>query len=142
MPMPMRAVQASADSHPLPRFGREDPNASPAEYRAPPPADPLPRTATRLEQLVGQVRPFRIASTTQLFVGAAVLRLVEDDRLGLDTSLEGLVSASTLEALRHGGHDPVRITVRHLLSHTAGRYAHQSDDSLAPLDPNFEGLPT
>ena len=136
----MKAVQASADSHPLPSFGRDDPIVSPEEYR--PLADPLPRTATRLEQLVGQMRPFRIASTTQLFVGAAVLRLVEDDRLGLDTSLEGLVSASTLEALRHGGHDPVRITVRHLLSHTAGRYAHQSDDSLAPLDPNFEGLPT
>jgi D-alanyl-D-alanine carboxypeptidase len=69
-------------------------------------------------------RPFRIASTTKLFVGAAVLRLVEDDKLGLDTSLEDLVSASTLEALRRGGHDPGRITLRHLLSHTAGLPDH------------------
>jgi D-alanyl-D-alanine carboxypeptidase len=76
-------------------------------------------------------RPFRVASTTKLFVGAAVLRLVEDDRLNLDASLAGHVSASTIDALRRGGHDPGRITIRHLLSHTAGLPDHSQMKAFA-----------
>jgi D-alanyl-D-alanine carboxypeptidase len=69
-------------------------------------------------------RPFRIASVTKLFVGAAVLRLVEEDRLDLDAALPGLVSPSTEASLRRGGHDAARITLRQLLAHTAGLPDH------------------
>jgi D-alanyl-D-alanine carboxypeptidase len=76
-------------------------------------------------------RPFRIASTTKLFIGAVVLRLVEDDRLNLDASLAELVAASTTDALRRGGHDPGQITIRHLLSHTAGLPDHSQMKAFA-----------
>jgi D-alanyl-D-alanine carboxypeptidase len=69
-------------------------------------------------------RPFRIASVTKLFVGAAVLRLVEEDRLGLDAALTGLVSPPTEASPRRGGHDAARKTLRQLLAHTAGLRDH------------------
>jgi D-alanyl-D-alanine carboxypeptidase len=62
---------------------------------------------------------FRIGSVTKTFVAALVLRLVEDGELGLDDSVErwlpGLVPA--------GG----EITVRHLLSNTAGLFDYVED---------------
>jgi D-alanyl-D-alanine carboxypeptidase len=69
-------------------------------------------------------RPFRIASVTKLFVGAALLRLVEEDQIGLDAPLPGLVSPSTEASLRRGGHDAARITLRQLLAHTSGLPDH------------------
>lgn len=55
---------------------------------------------------------FRIGSITKTFVAALVLRLAEDGRLGLDDTVE-----RWLPGLIPGGRE---ITVRHLLSHTAG----------------------
>jgi D-alanyl-D-alanine carboxypeptidase len=72
--------------------------------------------------------PVRIASNTKTYVAAAVLRLVEDGRVGLDDPIERHVSAEHVALLREGGHDPAAITVRHLLSHTAGLPDHAQDD--------------
>ena len=69
-------------------------------------------------------RPFRIASTTKLFTAAGILRLVETGKIGLDVPLEPLLSPATGALLKGGGHDPSRITVRHLLAHTSGLPDH------------------
>src|SRR4051794_17989482 len=63
---------------------------------------------------------FRIASVTKSFTAAAILRLVEDGRLGLDDPIDRHLSAETLAPLRAGGYDVNAITIRHLLSHTSG----------------------
>ena len=68
--------------------------------------------------------PVRIASNTKTFVAAAILRLVEEGRLGLDDPVAGLLPAEGVALLREDGYDPERILVRHLLTHTSGLFDH------------------
>lgn len=70
---------------------------------------------------------FRIASVTKPFVAAAVLRLVEEGRLHLEASIDGLLPAPFLDVLRAGGYRPEAITLRHLLTHTSGIYDFAAD---------------
>lgn len=72
--------------------------------------------------------PVRIASNTKTYVAAAVLRLVEDGRIGIDDPVERHLSAEHLALLRQRGYDPAAITVRHLLTHTAGLPDHAQDE--------------
>ena len=71
-------------------------------------------------------RPFRIASVTKLFVAAAVLRLVEQDRLSLNDAISPSLSDGTRAMLVNGGYDPGRITVSQLLSHSSGLGDHST----------------
>jgi D-alanyl-D-alanine carboxypeptidase len=75
-------------------------------------------TATPLTPDAG----FRIASNTKTFTAAAVLRLVEQNRLALDAPIDGLLAPETVDALRAGGYRPDTITLRHVLVHTSGIY--------------------
>jgi D-alanyl-D-alanine carboxypeptidase len=70
---------------------------------------------------------FRIASTTKTFTAAAILRLTEDGRLGLDEPIAGRLPVAFVQELVQGGYDPDAITVRHLLLHTSGLYDYASD---------------
>ena len=70
---------------------------------------------------------FRIASVTKTFTAAAVLRLVESGRVGLDDPIARHLSPATLDVLRKGGYDADTIRVRHLLTHTSGLYDYASD---------------
>ena len=65
-------------------------------------------------------QPHRMASNTKTYVSAAILRLYEEGKLGLDDPIPGLLSTESVEALRRGGYQPDAITVRHLLTHTSG----------------------
>jgi D-alanyl-D-alanine carboxypeptidase len=69
-------------------------------------------------------RPFRIASSTKPFVSATLLRLAEEGRLSIASPIARLVSPTTANMLRRGGHDPEVITVRHLMEHSAGLPDH------------------
>ena len=64
---------------------------------------------------------------TKTFTAAAILRLVEQGRLGLDDPIADHLAPATLELLRRGGYDPDAIHVRHLLMHTSGLYDYASD---------------
>src|SRR3954453_16379726 len=64
--------------------------------------------------------PFRIASVTKTFTAAAILRLVEDGKLGLDDAVATHLSSSTVALLRRGGYDVGAIHVKNLLQHTSG----------------------
>jgi len=70
---------------------------------------------------------FRIASVTKPFVAAAVLRLVEGDRLSLDDTVATLLAGEYVDLLRSGGYDTGSITLRHLLTHTSGIYDFAAD---------------
>jgi CubicO group peptidase (beta-lactamase class C family) len=63
---------------------------------------------------------FRIASVTKTFTAAAVLRLVEQGRLGLDDAIAEHLAPTTVALLRSGSYDPEAIHVRQLLMHTSG----------------------
>ena len=69
----------------------------------------------------------RIASNTKTYVAAAILRLWEDGRLRLDDPIARHLAPASVAAIRGGGYDPERITVRHLLSHTSGLYDYGMD---------------
>ncbi len=67
---------------------------------------------------------FRIASITKTYTAATVLRLVEQRDLTLDTPLSDLIRPSYDQLLRIDGYDTDAITLKHVLSHTAGLYDH------------------
>ncbi len=61
---------------------------------------------------------FRIASMSKSFAALAILQLRDEGRLELDAPAERYVPE--LATLRHATSDAPRITVRHLLTHSAG----------------------
>ena len=61
---------------------------------------------------------FRIASMTKSFTAMAILKLRDDGKLSLDDPAERYVPE--LKGLRHPATDSPRITIRHLLTHSAG----------------------
>jgi D-alanyl-D-alanine carboxypeptidase len=71
--------------------------------------------------------PLRIASNTKTFVAATVLRLWEQGRIDLDAPIGPLLTPSLDTLLRADGFDTGRITVRQLMSHSAGLYDHGGD---------------
>lgn len=88
--------------------------------------------AFSLEAEARALRPddlFRVASVTKTFVAAAVLRLVERGELSLDDPISAHLSEPSLSALTTGGYDPDRITVQHLLTHTAGLFDYTEADA-------------
>lgn len=83
---------------------------------------------------------FRIASMTKSFTALAILQLRDAGRLGLDDLAERYVPE--LKQLRYPTSDAPRITVRHLLTHSAGfpednpwgdQQLAASDDDLARM---------
>ena len=74
-------------------------------------------------------RPVRIASNTKTYVAAAVLRLVEDGRLGIDDPIATHLPDQTVELLVSDGYDPESMTIRHLLTHTSGLYDHSDSQN-------------
>jgi CubicO group peptidase (beta-lactamase class C family) len=86
---------------------------------------------------------FRIASQTKAITSVAVLQLVEEGRIGIDDPVSRFIPAyaSTKVAVRKEGGAPGaidivpakrRITIRHLLTHTAG-ISYGTDSDLAAL---------
>jgi D-alanyl-D-alanine carboxypeptidase len=75
--------------------------------------------------------PFLSASVGKLFVAAAVMKLVADGRLNLDTPLTRFVSEAELSGLPVEGGDAAlpRLTVALLLSHRTGLPDYFSDAS-------------
>ncbi|MBI5949417.1 MAG: beta-lactamase family protein [Chloroflexi bacterium] len=89
---------------------------------------------------------FRIASNTKTFTAAAVLRLVEQDRLALDDRIaryfpaELVARLNVIDGVSHGE----RITIRQALNHTAGLYDWGTDDAYAAVavsDPGHRWTP-
>lgn len=64
--------------------------------------------------------PVRISSVTKPFVAAAILRLWEMGKIELARSIDSYLTVAHSSILKSGGYDAKLITVRQLLSHTAG----------------------
>ena len=75
-----------------------------------------------------RTNPVRIASNTKTYVAAAILRLWEEDRLGLDDPLSMHLPDEYAEVLVGDGYDLDAITIRHLLTHTSGLYDYADRD--------------
>jgi CubicO group peptidase (beta-lactamase class C family) len=86
---------------------------------------------------------FQIGSTTKPFTGTALMRLADEGRLDLDAPVRRYLPDLLLA-------DPEvteRITVMHLVTHTAGFFGEEvpdggrNDDALARMIPQLAGLP-
>ena len=73
--------------------------------------------------------PVRIASNTKTLVAAALLRLWEDDAVELDDPISKYLSAEEIALLASDGYDADAMTLRHLLTHTAGLFDHAQSDA-------------
>jgi D-alanyl-D-alanine carboxypeptidase len=71
---------------------------------------------------------FRVASVTKTFVAAAVLRLHEQGRIGVDDPIARHLPAEYADLLRGDGYAVDSITVRHLLTHTSGIYDYATEE--------------
>jgi D-alanyl-D-alanine carboxypeptidase len=69
----------------------------------------------------------RIASNTKTFVAATVLRLWEQGRIDLDSSVASIATPTLIALLNAAGYRTELITVRKLMNHIAGLYDHGDD---------------
>ena len=67
-------------------------------------------------------QPFRMASVTKTYVAAAILRLIEQEKLQLNDSISNYISAEHKAILEEDGYDVDSITISHLLTHTSGLF--------------------
>lgn len=65
-------------------------------------------------------QPVLIASNTKTYVSASILKLVEMKRLELSQPIANLVLTRTKKLMEEKGYQVNKITIRNLLSHTAG----------------------
>lgn len=85
-------------------------------------------------------QPMRIASNTKTYVAAALLRLVEEQRLALSDPLRKHLPAQLDQLLRRDGYDTDVITIEQVLSHRAGFNEHPAVPSYAArlrTDPRY-----
>lgn len=71
----------------------------------------------------------RIASNTKTYVAVSVLRLWEQGMLELDDPISKHISNKHAQILKSDGYDLNKITVRHLLTHTAGLFDHAGSNT-------------
>lgn len=64
--------------------------------------------------------PVNIASVTKIFVAAAILKLVEQNKFSIETPIINLVSSETKQLLQLADYDLNQIKVKHLLGNTSG----------------------
>jgi D-alanyl-D-alanine carboxypeptidase len=81
-------------------------------------------TGARSQDPLTPGHAFRIASVTKVYVAAAVMRLVEQERLDLNAAITALCSGDTINTLRNGGYAPENISLFQLLTHTSGLTDH------------------
>lgn len=71
---------------------------------------------------------FRVASVTKTFVAASILRLHEQERIGLDDPIARHLPGEYTRLLRDDGYAVDSITIRHLLTHTSGIHDYAMDE--------------
>lgn len=91
-------------------------------------------------QLLSPEMTLLVASNTKPYVAAAVLRLVEKNKLKMDQPVGNLLSDTTKKLLQQAGYRPDSITIRQLLSHTSGirDYVDEGYFSFISIHPKYE----
>ena len=93
------------------------------------------------EQRMTSETPFLIASITKMYVATAILRLVESNKLKLESTINTLLTDYTVDLLRKYGYKPDEIEVKHLLSNTSGIYDYTNTltyQNRSVNEPNYE----
>lgn len=72
--------------------------------------------------------PVRIASNTKTYLAVAALGLWERGQLDLDAAITEHLPSELVSILEEGGYTPQDMSIRHLLTHTAGLVDHGASD--------------
>ncbi|MEO8451073.1 MAG: serine hydrolase domain-containing protein, partial [Gemmatimonadota bacterium] len=72
---------------------------------------------------------FRMASNTKTYTAAAILRLWEQGKLGLDDPMSKHLPPELVKLVKGGKYAAEQITIRHLLSHSSGLYDWGTDSA-------------
>ncbi|NVJ68763.1 MAG: beta-lactamase family protein [Alphaproteobacteria bacterium] len=89
---------------------------------------PLGAKAERAGTALDHTTPVRIASVTKTYVAGTVLRLMEEGMLDISRPISAYIDPTFDALLRADGYDTSVITVKHLLSHTAGLVDHTNGE--------------
>jgi D-alanyl-D-alanine carboxypeptidase len=81
-------------------------------------------------------QPVLIASNTKTYVAAAILRLVEMEKLSIDAPINGLLSDKTQQLFTGAGYGLDNINIKHLLSHTSGIRDYANEAYIDFIDNN------
>ena len=78
---------------------------------------------------------FPVASITKMFTGTLIMQLVDEGRIALDQSVQGILTDVDLSSLHvvHGMDYGATITIRHLLHQTSGLADYYESDLAADL---------
>ena len=79
---------------------------------------------------IDPTQPALIASNVKTFMAAAILRLVEENKITTDQPIAKLISSKSAKQLIDDGYDLAAIKVSHLLSHTSGIHDYIDEDYL------------
>ena len=71
------------------------------------------------EQIIAS-QPAMIASSIKTYMAAAILRLVEDNKISIDSPIGKFITEKTRKKLASDGYNLDKILIKHLLSHTSG----------------------
>jgi D-alanyl-D-alanine carboxypeptidase len=93
--------------------------------------------ADGVEEVMTADHKFKIASIAKTMTATVVLQLVEEGKLGLDDTLEGVFGTSLVDLDTVHVYDGVsygrRITIRQLLAHTSGIADYMEDPRFVPF---------
>ncbi len=73
-------------------------------------------------------QPVLIASNTKTYVAVAILRLVEQGKIELESKIETYISPNSKRLLEDDNYQPKEISVKHLLTHTSGIFDYAGSD--------------
>ncbi|WP_370898497.1 serine hydrolase domain-containing protein [Chryseobacterium gossypii] len=79
-------------------------------------------------------QPLLIASNTKPYISATILKLIEQNKLKIDTPVKTLLSEKTVTLLSGAGYDLNKINLSHLLSHTSGINDYVTEDYFKFID--------
>ena len=92
------------------------------------------------EEVLQKHQPVLIASNTKPYVAAAILRLVELNRISLQSSIGKLLKKKIWKKFRKDGYETDKIPLTHLLSHTSGIRDYVDDEyfGFVKQNPNYQ----
>ncbi len=81
-----------------------------------------------LKKTIAPYQPALTASNTKTYVAATILKLVEQQKLDIEQSIDSIINKKTNKLLVNAGYKTNEIKIVHLLSHTSGIVDYVNDD--------------
>jgi D-alanyl-D-alanine carboxypeptidase len=88
----------------------------------------------KTETPINSFQPALIASVTKTYVAATILKLVEQNKLNIEQTIDSVINKNTNNLLLKAGYKTNEIKISHLLSHTSGIADFSNDEYFKYID--------